>query len=323
MALQAGHLVGKYREERACHQEEEIGRAMLGTLARLSLGLAIATALCLSPSLCEGRAQAASLSAKDTARAKRAKQLYKDGQYEEAAKIFSSLCSNYPDTLVLTRNLGACYYYLRRPEPALSNLREYLRRAPDISAEDRSEVEGWVAEMEKLRGQPTPSPAPAPPPPPVLPVTAAAGPAPASSAPAPSSPTPATPSPAGAGASSQPSDAAMLAETVTTTPQAQARSHSTLAWIAGGIGVVGLAGGGVCTALTLSKFSTTESQYNPSAESAGKTYAALQWVGYGVGAAGIATAILLFTLNPSASSPVALTPMLGQGFAGASVAGIY
>jgi tetratricopeptide (TPR) repeat protein len=323
MALQAGHLFGKYRDGRACQQEEEIG--MVGTLARLSLGLAIVTALCLSLSLCEGRAQAAGLTAKDTARAKRAKQLYKDGQYEEAAKIFSSLSSDYPDTLVLTRNLGACYYYLRRPEPALSNLREYLRRAHDISAEDRSEVEGWMAEMEKLRGQPapSPSPAPAPPAPPVLPVTAAAAPAPASSAPAPSSPTPATPSPASAGAPSQPSNPAISAATVTTTPQAPARSYSTLAWIAGGIGVVGLAGGGVCTALALSKFSSTESQYNPSAESAGKTYAALQWVGYGVGAAGIATAILLFTLNPSASSPVALTPMLGQGFAGAGVAGTY
>jgi tetratricopeptide (TPR) repeat protein len=298
---------------------------MVHSSARLLLGIAIGIALCLPPSLCEGRAQAAGLTAKDTARAKRAKQLYKDGQYEEAAKIFSSLSSDNPDTLVLTRNLGACYYYLRRPEPALSNLREYLRRAHDISAEDRSEVEGWVAEMEKLRGQPapTPSPASALPAPPVLPVTAAAGTAPVSSAPAPSSPTPATPSPASAGASSQPSNSAMLAETVTTTPQAPARSYSTLAWIAGGIGVVGLAGGGVCTALALSKFSSTESQYNRSAESAGKTYAALQWVGYGVGAAGIATAILLFTLNPSASSPVALTPMLGQGFAGASVAGTY
>jgi tetratricopeptide (TPR) repeat protein len=92
------------------------------------LGVVIGSALCLSMPLCEGRALAAGLTAKDTARAKQARQLYKEGRYEDAAKLFSRLSSAYPDMLVLTRNLGACYYYLRRPEPALSNLREYLRR---------------------------------------------------------------------------------------------------------------------------------------------------------------------------------------------------
>jgi hypothetical protein len=97
---------------------------------------------------------AAALTAKDNARAKQARQLFKEGQYEDAAKIFSSLSTEYPDKLVFTRNLGACYYYLRRPEPALSNLREYLRRSQDIAADDRAEVEGWMVEMERLRDQP-------------------------------------------------------------------------------------------------------------------------------------------------------------------------
>jgi len=167
---------------------------MAGTsLARVSFGIAIASALCLSMPMCEGRALAAGLSAKDTAKAKEARQLYKAGQYEEAANIFLRLSSDYPDMLVLTRNLGACYYYLHRPEPALSNLREYLQRQQNITLEDRREVEGWIAEMEKLRSQmaaiPSTAPVVAPVPPPPV---AAPSPSPAPSSPP---PLPATPLP--------------------------------------------------------------------------------------------------------------------------------
>jgi hypothetical protein len=68
------------------------------------------------------------------------------------------------------RNLGACYYYMRRYEPALSNLRDYVHRKKDMASDDRAEVEGWIGEMERLRGQ---SPAVATAPlPAVLPVAA-------------------------------------------------------------------------------------------------------------------------------------------------------
>lgn len=301
---------------------------MVRSLARLSLEVVIGFALCLSVSLCEGHALAAGLTAKDTARAKQAKQLYKEGQYQEAAKIFSSLSSDHPDMLVFTRNLGACYYYLRRPEPALSNLREYLRRAQDITPDDRSEVEGWMGEMDKLRGQASaiPGPVPVAAAPPVAPADRyqpAAGATPPSFASAPFSQTSATPSRPVAAESSQPTSVAIPVEAMIAAPPPPAPSSHALAWVAGGVGVAGLAAGGVFTALALSRFSATESQYNPSAESAGKTYAALQWVGYGVGAAGIATAVVLFTLNGKPSGPVGLAPILGQGFAGASVAGTY
>ena len=155
------------------------------SLARSLLSIAIGCALCLSLPICEGRAQAAGLSAKDTAKAKEARQLYKAGKYDAAAEIFLRLSNDYPDMLVLTRNLGACYYYLHRPEPALSNLREYLERAQNISAEDRREVEGWIAEMEKLRNQMAASTSTAP---------VSAPPAVASSVP-PAMPGPASPNP--------------------------------------------------------------------------------------------------------------------------------
>jgi hypothetical protein len=121
------------------------------SLVRLALGIAIGSALYLSLPIAAG--QAAAIAAKDNSRAKQARQFYKEGQYEEAARIFSSLSTEYPDNLVFTRNLGACYYYLHRPDPALSNLREYLRRGEALTPQDRSEVEGWIAEMENLRRQ--------------------------------------------------------------------------------------------------------------------------------------------------------------------------
>jgi hypothetical protein len=61
------------------------------SLARLSLGIAVASALLLSLPVCEGRANAAAMTEKDNARAKQARQLFKEGQYEDAAKLFSSL----------------------------------------------------------------------------------------------------------------------------------------------------------------------------------------------------------------------------------------
>ena len=60
---------------------------------------------------------------------------------------------------VFVRNIGACYYYLRRIDPALSNLREYLVRKKNITAEDRAEVEGWINELEHLRSRVSAPPA--------------------------------------------------------------------------------------------------------------------------------------------------------------------
>jgi hypothetical protein len=106
-------------------------------------------------------AQEGGLDAAGQADAKEAMRLYKQGLYEDAAKLFAKLSVDYPHMLVFERNLGACYYYLKRPDPAISNLRDYLARKKDITADDRQVVEGWIAQMEGLRSQATP-PAPQP-----------------------------------------------------------------------------------------------------------------------------------------------------------------
>jgi tetratricopeptide (TPR) repeat protein len=121
---------------------------------RLSLFIAIVVAG-TSLSQLQPTALAAGLDVKSKANLKEATRLYKQGQYEEAAKLLTELAVDHPEMANLQRNLGACYYYMRRPEPALSNLRDYLvHKKNDITAEDKAEVERWIDEMEKLRRQP-------------------------------------------------------------------------------------------------------------------------------------------------------------------------
>lgn len=96
-------------------------------------------------------AWAGELDCNDKADAKAALRFYKEGNYEDAAKVFARLSVAHPDMLVFVRDLGACYYYLRRWEPALSNLRDYEHRKRDISPDDQAEIEGWIGEMERLR----------------------------------------------------------------------------------------------------------------------------------------------------------------------------
>ena len=136
-------------------------------------------------------ALAAGLDQKGRADAKEATRFFKQGQYEEAAQIFARLSVDYPDMEIFERNLGACFYYLGKPEPALSNLRRYLGRRKDIAPDDKAVVDRWIDEMEKLRAQnaaaslppappvPPPAEAAAAPPVPVVALTVAAPVAPA------------------------------------------------------------------------------------------------------------------------------------------------
>jgi hypothetical protein len=149
---------------------------MVPKLNRTSIGILVVLAMLLALLGLEPGAAAAGLDKKGSADAKRATQLYKQGNYEEAAAVFLQLSVDNPGMPVFVRNLGACYYYLRRPDPALSNLREYLVKKKDVTPEDRAEVEGWIAEMDQLRQRgSTPAGAAVPPalpmaPPPPMPV---------------------------------------------------------------------------------------------------------------------------------------------------------
>ncbi len=92
--------------------------------------------------------------AEGTARLEQATRLYTAGQYQQAEELLVRLAAEHPETPSVQRKLGLCYYYLRRPEPALINLRGYLARTQgSIAAEDREDVERWIREMEALRAQ--------------------------------------------------------------------------------------------------------------------------------------------------------------------------
>jgi hypothetical protein len=301
-------------------------------------------------------ASAASLDKKSTAEAKKATQLYKQGSYEEAAALFLQLSLDNPGMPVFVRNLGACYYYLRRPEPALSNLHEYLLKKKDIDPQDRQEVERWIAEMDELRrggasagarpvlptdstaAQPAPGmgagPAPGmtppsapgqPPYPPyqTLPPAEAGYPAaPAWATAVPMMP-PGPDASGGAWPAAAVNPAGSSGGAVAAQPEHKSSGRVTAAWILGGVGVAALVTGGVCTLMANSKFSDVEKKYDPGKESDGKTFATVQWIGYGVGAAAVTTAVILAVTGKSSSGPVALAPTVAPGQAGAVVSGRF
>lgn len=58
-------------------------------------------------------------------------------------------------------NQGRCYQQNGRAAPALNRFREYLRRGQNLAAEERSEVEGFIKELEaEVARQPAPPAAP-------------------------------------------------------------------------------------------------------------------------------------------------------------------
>ncbi len=113
------------------------------------------------------------------------------GDYQGALDIYVTLFAEKGDPIYL-RNIGRCYQKLEQPEKAISSFRDYLRRG-HVKAAERSEVEGFIDEMEQLQkrqraaaatqppaeaahgaGHPTDSPPPAPVPAAVEPAAATA-----------------------------------------------------------------------------------------------------------------------------------------------------
>ena len=75
----------------------------------------------------------------------------------------------------------------------------------------------------------------------------------------------------------------------------------------------------------IDEMETTNNGYSSAKANDRKTYESLSWVGYGVGAACVATGAVLFGIGlksgGSASTSVALLPVVGPGQAGVSLAG--
>lgn len=111
-----------------------------------------------------------------------AREAFAAGRYQEALDLYVKL---YAEKLnpIYQRNIGRCYQNLGEPDKAISSFREYVRKARNLSADERKEIDGYIAEMEELKrkqsapaqAEPAPPPrtevtaAPPPPPPPLQP----------------------------------------------------------------------------------------------------------------------------------------------------------
>lgn len=105
-------------------------------------------------------------------------------EYQAALDIYARL---YARTLHPTylRNIGRCYQNLGQPDKAISAFREYLRKAKTVTADERTEVEGFIREMEALeRSQEEKAKAPAAAPAPAAPAPNLSAPPPAPTGPA-------------------------------------------------------------------------------------------------------------------------------------------
>jgi tetratricopeptide (TPR) repeat protein len=93
---------------------------------------------------------AGSVARADDDRELTAREEFAAGRYQEALDIYAKL---FAETLHPTylRNVGRCQQMLGNADQAIKTFREYLRRVPDLAPAQRTEVEGFIAEMEALK----------------------------------------------------------------------------------------------------------------------------------------------------------------------------
>jgi hypothetical protein len=148
------------------HPEDAPFRRSWRAAAALILVFSVG-AVGLSP--CEVHAAKAGQSKQDKRepREMQAREAYAAGDYKGALDIYTKL---YAEKLHPTylRNIGRCYQNLNEPARAISSFREYLRKGKDIPTDERTEIEGYIREMEDLQkrqaaaARPAPAPAPVP-----------------------------------------------------------------------------------------------------------------------------------------------------------------
>jgi hypothetical protein len=91
-----------------------------------------------------------------------ARDLFQGHSYAEALAIYQRLYSETHHPTYL-RNVGRCHQMLRQPAPAIDAFRAYLRDARDLGQPERTEIEGYIAEMQRLEvSAPSPSSAATP-----------------------------------------------------------------------------------------------------------------------------------------------------------------
>ncbi len=81
-----------------------------------------------------------------------ARQAFAAGQYQQALDLYAQLYADKVHPTYL-RNIGRCYQNLQEPDKAINAFRDYLRQAKDLSSAEKSEIDGYMVEMETLKKQ--------------------------------------------------------------------------------------------------------------------------------------------------------------------------
>jgi len=87
---------------------------------------------------------------KQDPREKQSREAFAAGNYKDALDLYTKL---YAEKLHPTylRNIGRCYQNLNDYDHAISSFREYVRKAKDLPADERAEVEGYIKELEDAK----------------------------------------------------------------------------------------------------------------------------------------------------------------------------
>jgi len=201
-------------------------------------------------------------------------------------------------------NQGRCFEQNHRYEDALSRFREYLRKAPALSAEERRDAEAHVDECERLAG--------------IKPLQQA-------------SPAPAETLAAARPEESPPPVTATVVQPAETASDAGSRRRTLrIAGIASGaVGLASLGAGIYYYARAVSLSDDVSNSDTPSVadDEAGKNAETMQWVFYSIGGAAVAAGAVLYYLgwrDSAGDDPnVAIVPMAGPGLAGISAQGAF
>ncbi len=78
-----------------------------------------------------------------------ARNFFQAGRYADALPIYQRLYTETHHPTYL-RNIGRCHQMLREPKPAIESFQAYLREARSLDPGERAEIEGYVAEMQRL-----------------------------------------------------------------------------------------------------------------------------------------------------------------------------
>jgi hypothetical protein len=88
-----------------------------------------------------------------------ARDLFVAQRYPEALAIYTDLHARTGHPTYL-RNMGRCHQLMKHPEQAIASFRAYLGQAKDVDPTERTEIEGYIVEMERLRAARAPAAGP-------------------------------------------------------------------------------------------------------------------------------------------------------------------